>query len=120
MNKSILNLSTTLARTPLEPIIEEIAEEESKISQILGRATMVWPDWDIPTVGFLCWSGEVHINGIEGFWGLSKTNMHTYKGVRNKNWKYYLKEMKFRSNYRNLDFDEQVDKIIEILMGESE
>ncbi len=44
--------------------------------------------------------------------------MHTYKGIRKKNWKYYLKEMEFRYNYRNLNFDEQVDKIIEILMRE--
>jgi len=63
-------------------------------------------------------SGKVHINGIEGFWGLSKTNMHTYKGIREKNWNYHLKETELRYNCRNLDFKEQVDKIIEILMGE--
>ena len=61
-------------------------------------------------------SGEVHINGLEGFWGLSKTNMHTYKGIKKKNWLLYLKEMEFRYNYRKLSFDEMVEKIIKILM----
>jgi len=61
-------------------------------------------------------SGKVHINGMEGFWGLSKTNMHTYKGIKKKNWLYYLKEMEFRYNNRDLNHDELVNKIIEILM----
>jgi len=48
-----------------------------------------------------------HINGLEGFWGLSKTNMHTYKGIRKLNWIYYLKEMEWRYNHRQLDFENQ-------------
>ena len=62
-------------------------------------------------------SGKVHINGMEGFWGLSKTNMHIYKGIKKKNWIYYLKEMEFRYNNRELDHDELVGKIIKILMN---
>ena len=62
-------------------------------------------------------AGEVHINGLEGFWGLSKTNMHTYKGIKKTNWLLYLKEMEFRYNYRKLNFDEMVEKIIKILMS---
>ncbi|MBU4315584.1 IS1595 family transposase [Patescibacteria group bacterium] len=60
--------------------------------------------------------GKVRINGMEGFWGLSKTNMHTYKGIRKENWIYYLKEMEFRYNERHLSFEEMVAKIITILM----
>jgi len=30
-------------------------------------------------------SGKVHINGMEGFWGLSKVNIQSYKGIRKKN-----------------------------------
>lgn len=60
--------------------------------------------------------GEVHINGLEGFWGLSKTNMHTYKGIKKKNWLLYLKEMEFRYNNRAMSFDEMVEKIVMILM----
>ncbi len=54
-------------------------------------------------------SGKVHINGMEGFWGLSKTNMQSYKGIKKKNWLYYLKEMEFRYNYRDLNHDELVN-----------
>lgn len=64
--------------------------------------------------------GRVHVNGMEGFWGLSKTNMHTYKGIKKKNWILYLKEMEFRYNNRRLDFDQLVEKLIGILMSHSE
>lgn len=63
--------------------------------------------------------GEVHINGLEGFWGLSKTNLHIYKGIRKENWIYYLKEMEFRYNNRSLDFDQMIIKIIHILTKHS-
>lgn len=61
--------------------------------------------------------GRVHVNGMEGFWGLSKTNMHTYKGIKKKNWILYLKEMEFRYNNRLLNFDQLAVKIIGILMS---
>ncbi|MEA3421080.1 MAG: IS1595 family transposase [Acidobacteriota bacterium] len=57
----------------------------------------------------------IHVNGIEGFWGLSKSGMHRYKGIKKKNWKYYLKEFEFRYNHRDLEYEEMADKIIEIL-----
>lgn len=60
--------------------------------------------------------GEIHINGLEGFWGLSKTNMHTYKGIKKKNWFLYLKEMEWRYNNRRLSFDDQVAEIMKLLM----
>jgi len=59
--------------------------------------------------------GRVHINGMEGFWGLSKTNMFSYKGIRKKNWNEYLKEMEFRYNYRHLEYDYLALKIIDAL-----
>lgn len=61
--------------------------------------------------------GRVHINGMEGFWGLSKTNMHAYKGIKKKNWLLYLKEMEFRFNNRRLDFENMALEIIKILMS---
>lgn len=63
-------------------------------------------------------TGKVHINGIEGFWGLSKTDLLIYKGIRKENWLSYLKELEFRYNNRNLDYDEQVLKLIELLSQE--
>lgn len=64
--------------------------------------------------------GQVHINGIEGFWGLSKTNMHTYKGIRKKNWNEYIKEMEFRYNYRDLEYDDLTLQIIKVLCQKPE
>lgn len=63
--------------------------------------------------------GEIHINGLERFWGLSKTNLHVYKGIRKENWTLYLKEMEFRYNNRLLDFDQLVVKIIHLLTRDS-
>ena len=63
-------------------------------------------------------NGRIHINGMEGFWGLSKTNMQGYKGIRKKNWKKYLKEMEFRYNYQGLEYDDLTLKIIEVLCQE--
>ena len=65
-------------------------------------------------------NGKVHINGIEGFWGLSKNNMFRYKGIKKKNWNEYLKEMEFRYNYRDLEYDDLTLKIIEILCQKTE
>jgi len=61
--------------------------------------------------------GDWHVNGMEGFWGLSKTNMHTYKGIRKPNWIYYLKEMEWRYNHRKQSFEQQVVEIIKLLMS---
>lgn len=63
--------------------------------------------------------GDYHINGLEGFWGLSKTNMHTYKGIRKSNWLLYLKEMEWRYNHRQQNFEDQVLLIIKLLMSNS-
>lgn len=120
--KVYLRLINDFDTDTLEPIIEEIADKESEIF------SDAWEGYNgLAGLGYIhsriahgegeYVSGRVHTNGIEGFWGLSKTNMNTYKGIRKNNWKFYLKEMEFRYNYRGLTFEEQVDKIIEILMG---
>lgn len=42
--------------------------------------------------------GKVHINGVEGFWGLSKVWLAKYFGVKEVHWRLYLKESEFRYN----------------------
>jgi len=37
-------------------------------------------------------NGISHINGIEGFWGYSKTRMSKYRGINKKYFYLYLKE----------------------------
>jgi len=122
--KIYLELIDDFEAKTLEPIIKEIAEAGSVIysdeyrsdaglaglgyiHRVVAHGQAEYVDPQHPTI---------HVNGIEGFWGLSKTMRHTYKGIREKNWIYYLKEMEFRYNERNTEFEDQVEKIIHILM----
>jgi transposase-like protein len=57
-------------------------------------------------------NGISHINGIEGFWGFSKTRMSKYRGIDKKYFYLYLKECEFRYNYRNEDLYQKILKIV--------
>jgi transposase len=48
----------------------------------------------------LALSKKHHINGIENFWGYTKTRLQRYHGIDRKYFYYYLKEMEFRFNHR--------------------
>jgi len=54
----------------------------------------------------------VYINGIEGFWGYAKEWLLMYHGISRELFPYYLKELEFRYNSRNLTLFE---KILEVL-----
>jgi len=41
-----------------------------------------------------------HINGIEGFWGWSKTRLVKFRGMNKKSFYLHLKECEFRFNHR--------------------
>ncbi len=45
--------------------------------------------------------GNVHINGIEGFWGYVKTRLTKFKGLRKSQFYLHLKESEYRYNRRN-------------------
>jgi transposase-like protein len=47
--------------------------------------------------------GDVHINGIEGFWGYAKVRLAKFRGVSKNTFYLHLKECEFRFNYRNND-----------------
>ena len=47
--------------------------------------------------------GDVHINGIEGFWGYAKVRLVKYRGISKNTFYLHLKECEFRFNYRNYD-----------------
>ena len=47
--------------------------------------------------------GTTHINGIEGFWGLAKTRLVKFKGMRPSTFYLHLKECEFRFNHRDED-----------------
>jgi transposase len=45
--------------------------------------------------------GDVHINGVDGFWSYSKERMNKFHGVSKGKFPLYLKEMEFRYNHRH-------------------
>jgi transposase-like protein len=47
--------------------------------------------------------GDVHINGIEGFWGYAKVRLAKFRGLSKNTFYLHLKECAFRFNYRNDD-----------------
>ena len=47
--------------------------------------------------------GQVHINGMEGFWSFAKTNLAKYRGVSSAKFLLYLKEMEWQYNNRDRD-----------------
>jgi transposase-like protein len=52
--------------------------------------------------------GTAHINGIEGFWGMAKTRLVKFKGMRRSTFYLHLKECEFRFNHR----DEEMYKLL--------
>jgi transposase-like protein len=47
--------------------------------------------------------GNSHINGIEGFWGMAKTRLVKFKGMRRSTFYLHLKECEWRFNHRDED-----------------
>lgn len=47
--------------------------------------------------------GSAHINGIEGFWGMAKTRLVKFRGMRRSTFYLHLKECEFRFNHRDED-----------------
>ena len=57
-------------------------------------------------------NGTTHINGIEGFWGFSKTRLTKFHGIPKSHFYLHLKECEFRFNYRSDDMYHSLLKII--------
>lgn len=45
-------------------------------------------------------NGKAHINGIENFWGIAKTRLVRFRGIRQNKFYKHLKETEFRFNHR--------------------
>ena len=56
--------------------------------------------------------GTSHINGIEGFWGFSKSRLTRFKGLPKVTFYLHLKECEFRFNYKDEDIYHFLLKII--------
>ena len=46
-------------------------------------------------------AGPIHINGIEGFWGMAKVRLTKFKGLPRHTFHLHLKETEWRYNQRN-------------------
>jgi transposase len=46
-------------------------------------------------------NGKAHVNGIENFWGIAKTRLVKFRGLKKEYFKYHLKETEFRFNHKN-------------------
>jgi len=57
--------------------------------------------------------GEAHINGIEGFWGYSKSRLTKFRGMSKHTFYLHLKECEFRFNHRH-------DQVYEIMLDSCE
>ena len=55
--------------------------------------------------------GEVHINGIEAFWGYAKTRLAKFRGMNPKTFSIHLKECEFRYNNRDQNLTRLLLKI---------
>ncbi len=55
--------------------------------------------------------GNVHINGIEGFWGYAKVRLVKFRGLSKNTFYLHLKECEFRFNYRSRDLYKTLLKI---------
>ena len=56
--------------------------------------------------------GSTHVNGIEGFWGFSKTRLSRFRGMSKSTFYLHLKECEFRFNYRGQDLYKILIKMI--------
>ena len=59
--------------------------------------------------------GKNHINGIESFWGFTKTRMQKLRGIRKDKFMIHLKESEWRWNHRN----ESIYKILLKILAEN-
>ncbi len=57
-------------------------------------------------------NGPTHVNGIEGFWGFSKTRLSRFRGMSKSTFYLHLKECEFRFNYRDQDLYKLLIKMI--------
>ena len=56
--------------------------------------------------------GNSHINGIEGFWGFSKSRLTRFKGLPKSTFYLHLKECEFRFNFKGQNLYHLILKIV--------
>lgn len=62
--------------------------------------------------------GDVHTNGIEGFWGVMKRKMGCIGGMRRDRLHLFAKEIAWRHNHRNESADTKERALVGLVLGE--
>ena len=93
----------------LVPIIKRLAPDDSVLY------TDEWKAYDgLVNVGYkhhyrvkhsddVFANGRAHVNGIENFWGIAKTRLVKFRGIKSNMFYLHLKETEFRFNHRHED-----------------
>ena len=94
----------------LIPIIKKIAPDDNNIIY-----TDEWKVYDgLVNIGYkkhyrvkhsddIFSNGKAHINGIENFWGIAKTRLSKFRGIKKDKFILHLKETEFRFNHKKED-----------------
>lgn len=61
--------------------------------------------------------GEVHSNGMEGFWGFLKRRLKTTGGIRRSRLHLYVAEDVWRYNHRKLTEEKKIERLLARLQG---
>ncbi|HNW20946.1 MAG: ISXO2-like transposase domain protein [Bacteroidetes bacterium ADurb.Bin035] len=62
-------------------------------------------------------NGDVHINGIENFWGWAKEHMMKYHGVFGENLFLYLKELEWKFNNRDKELEDLATQLAKLIVN---
>jgi transposase len=57
-------------------------------------------------------SGNLQINSIDSFWGVTKTRLSKFRGISRSTFNLHLKECEFRFNYRDSDISKIIPDIL--------
>ena len=59
--------------------------------------------------------GNIHTNGVEGFWGCLKRQLRSIGGIRRTRLGLYVAEIAWRHNHRHLPIEKQVEILLSLV-----
>ena len=59
--------------------------------------------------------GDLHINNIEGFWGILKRKLGCIGGMKRDNLKYFVAEITWKFNHKSLTYQEQEEILLNLV-----
>ncbi len=59
--------------------------------------------------------GDVHTQGIDGYWGLLKNSLSAHGGIRKERLRFFIGEHQWRYNFRHLSPQERLQRLYQLL-----